>query len=76
MHLNEALFSDNGGCGYVLKPAFLLDPSSGFDPLDKSTMPNKKLLEIKVISAQQLPKPDDLLDDISDPYGMIKQQQK
>lgn len=69
MHLNDALFSDNGGCGYVLKPDILLDPNSRFDPADPNTMLNKKSFEIKIISAQQLPKPDDRIDDITDPYG-------
>lgn len=27
MHLNAALFRANGGCGYVLKPAALREPS-------------------------------------------------
>ena len=70
MHLNEALFSDNGGCGYVLKPDILTNPYSRFDPANKNTTSNKKVLDVKIISAQQLPKPDDYIDDIADPYGI------
>lgn len=69
MELNEALFADNGGCGYVLKPKILRDPSLKFDPLDINTMTNKMKLRIKIISAQKLPRNDELIKDISDPYG-------
>ena len=69
MHLNEALFHDNGGCGYVLKPDILTNLDSKFDPYNKNTMINKKMFDIKIISAQQLPKPEELANDITDPYG-------
>ena len=68
MKINEALFNDNGRCGFVLKPEILTNESLRFNPLDTSTMKNKKLLELKVISAQKLPRTDDLVVDISDPY--------
>ena len=55
MVLNRALFEDNGNCGYVLKPDILLNPSLNFDPRNNVTMLNKKFLQIKVISAIQLP---------------------
>ena len=71
MALNEAFFNDNGRCGYVLKPKFLLDPSLGFNPLDTKTMHNKKLLEVKIISGQMLPRNDELIKDISDPYVKV-----
>lgn len=69
MDLNEALFADNGGCGYVLKPNILLDSSLDFNPFDTTTMTNKKTIEIKVISGQNLPMGSDIVKDISDPYG-------
>jgi hypothetical protein len=67
MALNRALFEDNGKCGYVLKPDILLDSSLNFDPQNKDTMNNKKFLQIKVISAIQLPyqKDNDIRKDIS-----------
>ena len=69
MHLNGALFADNGGCGYVLKPEILRNSNLLFDPANRNTMKNKKILEIKIISAQQLPRSDELVVDITDPYG-------
>ena len=72
MQLNRALFADNGGCGYVLKPEILLNPSLNFNPLNLNTMKNKKVLEIKIISGQKLPDPAEggIIRDISDPYGI------
>lgn len=32
MDLNGGRFQDNGGCGYVLKPAVLMSSQSSFDP--------------------------------------------
>jgi hypothetical protein len=70
MELNTAMFNDNGNAGYVLKPEILRNPQIRFDPNDLDTMTNKKVIEIKVISAQKLPGAADLLvKDISDPYG-------
>lgn len=71
MVLNRALFNDNGNSGYVLKPDILLDPDLRFDPANKNTMRNKKILEIKVISALQLPYNQEIVKDISDPYVKI-----
>lgn len=72
MDLNDALFADNGGCGFVLKPEILRDHTLGFDPLNTRTMKNKMKLKIKVISAQNLPMNQELIKDISDPYVSIK----
>ncbi len=70
MQLNRALFADNGNCGYVHKPEILTNPSLRFNPNDLNTMRNKRVIEIKVISAQRLPAASDILvKDISDPYG-------
>ena len=53
---NEGLFKDNGGCGYILKPFYMLhDYKYTFNP----TIPNAYhpiQLNIKVISGRQLPK--------------------
>lgn len=71
MELNKALFADNGGCGFVLKPEILRNPDLKFNPNDLNTMRNKQVLEIKVISAQRLPQTSELIGtDISDPYGI------
>lgn len=67
MQINQALFADNGGCGYVLKPEILRNLELNFDPLDVNTMMNKKKLEIRVISAQNLPSKGD----ISDPFVSV-----
>ncbi|XP_056306936.1 1-phosphatidylinositol 4,5-bisphosphate phosphodiesterase delta-1a [Danio aesculapii] len=58
MDLNQARFLPNGKCGYVLKPEFLRDPASQFDPYNLREGPwlQKKILHLMVISAQQLPK--------------------
>ena len=57
MQINQALFAGNGGSGYILKP-------------NLSSLPTiSKTLKIKVISAQQLPKPkDSISNSIIDPY--------
>uniref|UniRef100_S4S058 Phosphoinositide phospholipase C n=1 Tax=Petromyzon marinus TaxID=7757 RepID=S4S058_PETMA len=58
MDLHDGHFRQNGGCGYVLKPAFLCDPTTAFQP--ENPQPGIGLhtvrLTIKVISGQQLPK--------------------
>ncbi len=50
MHLNDAKFRENGGCGYVLKPGYMLPggamPKAGYR------------LVVHVISGQRLPKPE------------------
>jgi phosphatidylinositol phospholipase C, delta len=49
MHLNDSKFRENGSCGYVLKPPYMLQP----------VMPKASYrLVINVISAQRLPKPE------------------
>jgi len=48
MQLNDSKFRENGGCGYVLKPAYML--SDVDTPLPPCT------ITVHVLSAQQLPK--------------------
>uniref|UniRef100_A0A8C3MAQ4 Uncharacterized protein n=1 Tax=Geospiza parvula TaxID=87175 RepID=A0A8C3MAQ4_GEOPR len=50
MDLCDGLFSQNGCCGYVLKPPFMRDKETLFNPSDPSN------LALQVISGQQLPK--------------------
>ncbi|KAM4692617.1 1-phosphatidylinositol 4,5-bisphosphate phosphodiesterase delta-3 [Rhinophrynus dorsalis] len=54
MDLNRGRFQDNGLCGYVLKPEFLRRENTNFDP--DGPIISIKILYVKVISAQQLPK--------------------
>ncbi|KAM9295962.1 LOW QUALITY PROTEIN: 1-phosphatidylinositol 4,5-bisphosphate phosphodiesterase delta-3 [Gastrophryne carolinensis] len=54
MDLNRGRFQDNGACGYVLKPGFLTRDDTCFNPEDLSS--NLKILNVKIVSAQQLPK--------------------
>jgi len=76
MWLNEARFQDNGGAGYILKPAYLRNQSTTFDP-HNTTLPQAssfvKKLTVYVFDARQLPhsqKKDD--QDIVDPYVVIE----
>ncbi|XP_038562734.1 1-phosphatidylinositol 4,5-bisphosphate phosphodiesterase zeta-1-like isoform X2 [Micropterus salmoides] len=57
MDLNDGRFQDNGGCGYVLKPAVLMSSQRSFDPgcSQHSLKPTHLLL--KVISGSNLPVP-------------------
>ncbi|CAL1281932.1 unnamed protein product [Larinioides sclopetarius] len=72
MYINEAKFSQNGKCGYVLKPKYLIDKVP-YDP-SKSPQPDRQLhVTIKVISAQFLPKPNRAEDgEVVDPYVSVK----
>jgi hypothetical protein len=72
MSHQRALFRDNGGCGYLLKPACLLSDARLFDP--KQRLWNvRKHIEIVLISGQHLPKESNSLDDtdIVDPYVRV-----
>ncbi|CAF1076039.1 unnamed protein product [Rotaria sordida] len=69
MCLQDAFFSDNGGCGYLLKPSFLLSDNELFDPKEKYYK-KAKHLQIHIISGQHLPKEKNCIEDrdIVDPY--------
>ncbi|NXV73250.1 PLCD4 phosphodiesterase, partial [Atlantisia rogersi] len=58
MDLCDGLFSQNGRCGYVLKPPFMRDEETAFNPSDPGSRegPGPTTLTIQVISGQQLPK--------------------
>ncbi|KAK9958816.1 hypothetical protein ABG768_010916 [Culter alburnus] len=53
MQLNNALFSLNGGTGYVLKPEWMRDPTK--------KKPSKQNIRIRVIAARHLPNPDHIV---------------
>jgi len=67
--LQQGFFSDNGGCGYILKPPCLLSTDDSYDPKEKFYEKGKRL-QIHLISGQHLPKEGDSIhhNDISDPY--------
>ncbi|CAG5865961.1 unnamed protein product [Menidia menidia] len=84
MDLNDGLFRQNGGCGYVLKPDFLRDPGTQFSPDKPEERPdyNPLRLSIQVLSGQQLPKVNQKEGSIVDPlvrvevYGVPQDQAK
>uniref|UniRef100_A0A7M4FYW5 Phosphoinositide phospholipase C n=1 Tax=Crocodylus porosus TaxID=8502 RepID=A0A7M4FYW5_CROPO len=55
MDLQNGKFVDNGGCGYLLKPEFLRDRYSKFNPHSVIGNQNPTMLSIKLISGYQLP---------------------
>ncbi|XP_053412125.1 1-phosphatidylinositol 4,5-bisphosphate phosphodiesterase zeta-1 [Nycticebus coucang] len=54
MDLQNGKFFDNGGSGYILKPQFLRDANSDFNP-HEITDSNPITLTIRIISGAQLP---------------------
>ncbi|KAL7401634.1 hypothetical protein ABVT39_002367 [Epinephelus coioides] len=58
MDLNDGRFQDNGGCGYVLKPAVLLSSQRSFDPGCSQHGLKPTHLLLKVISGSNLPIPN------------------
>ena len=53
MHLNQGFFRQNGGCGYVLKPAVMRreDPGGGstsFDPEMQEPHPDIPVIEFEI----------------------------
>ncbi|CAF0911284.1 unnamed protein product [Didymodactylos carnosus] len=80
MRLNYGRFLDNGGCGYVLKPDFLTNPDSGFNPFScdvanpgtstLSSIHDKPWhLTLTIISAQYLV--NTAIKDLIDPYVRV-----
>ncbi|XP_039663658.1 1-phosphatidylinositol 4,5-bisphosphate phosphodiesterase zeta-1-like isoform X3 [Perca fluviatilis] len=55
MDLNDGRFQDNGGCGYVLKPAVLMSSQRSFDPGCSQHGHKPTHLLLKVISGSNLP---------------------
>ena len=58
--LNDAKFSDNGGCGYVLKPEFLRTPNPNYSPnlsIPSNICLNPKRIIMTIISGQHIPRP-------------------
>ncbi|KAM9710276.1 LOW QUALITY PROTEIN: inactive phospholipase C-like protein 1 [Menidia menidia] len=59
LDLSRGRFAQNGGCGYVLRPAVMREPVSYFSAHTHGRVPGvpPQTLRIKVISAYNLPKP-------------------
>ncbi|KAK7919481.1 hypothetical protein WMY93_010765 [Mugilogobius chulae] len=75
MDLNRGRFLQNGQCGYVLKPSFMCSSDTTFNPENVGGGPGHKplLLTVRIISAQQLPKPEwDKPTSIVDPQVWIE----
>ncbi|KAM5263490.1 1-phosphatidylinositol 4,5-bisphosphate phosphodiesterase zeta-1 [Ctenodactylus gundi] len=55
MDLQNGKFLDNGGSGYILKPRFLRDIKSNFNPINATKDSDPITITIRVISGMQLP---------------------
>ncbi|TNN46500.1 1-phosphatidylinositol 4,5-bisphosphate phosphodiesterase delta-1 [Liparis tanakae] len=74
MDVNQGRFLVNGKSGYVLKPAFMRDVATEFDPitLTRGAWLKHKTLHVLVISAQQLPKVNKKKSSIVDPLVKVE----
>ncbi|KAF8794714.1 Inactive phospholipase C-like protein 2 like protein [Argiope bruennichi] len=77
MDLYQGWFQQNGNCGYTLKPSFLRDPLclySGGCAKDPLPGVEPTILNLKIISAQQLPQPKGASAKASsiDPYIVVQ----
>jgi len=75
MDFYRGKFMDNGNCGYLLKPSFMREASTTFDPNAEVPMKGLKstLVKIQLISGRLLPKPKKSIDNgIVDPYVQIE----
>ncbi|XP_044225165.1 1-phosphatidylinositol 4,5-bisphosphate phosphodiesterase delta-1b isoform X1 [Thunnus albacares] len=74
MDVNQGRFLINGKSGYILKPAYMRDRASEFDPitLTRGDWLKHKTLHVMVISAQQLPKVNQKKSSIVDPLVKVE----
>ncbi|KAA0719146.1 1-phosphatidylinositol 4,5-bisphosphate phosphodiesterase delta-1 [Triplophysa tibetana] len=72
MDLNQGLFLQNGQSGYILKPSYLRDRATEFDPITLTRGPWLKQKILHVISAQQLPKVTESKHSIVDPLVQVQ----
>lgn len=74
LDINQGRFLVNGKSGYVLKPAFLRDSASEFDPvtLTRGEWLQHKTLHVMIISGQQLPKVSKKKSSIVDPLVKVQ----
>ncbi|CAF3758936.1 unnamed protein product [Adineta steineri] len=73
MPLCYGKFLDNGGCGYVLKPNYLINAhETQYDPSNIQSNPDcSQVLTITIISAQFLSRANLTTSDIPDPYVSV-----
>ncbi|CAK6967905.1 -phosphatidylinositol 4%2C5-bisphosphate phosphodiesterase delta-1b [Scomber scombrus] len=74
MDVNQGRFLINGKSGYILKPAYMRDTATEFDPitLTRGDWLKHKTLHVMVISAQQLPKVNNKKSSIVDPVVKVE----
>nr|XP_046264337.1 1-phosphatidylinositol 4,5-bisphosphate phosphodiesterase delta-1-like isoform X2 [Scatophagus argus] len=74
MDINQGRFLVNGKSGYILKPAYMRDIETEFDPitLTRGDWLQHKTLHVMVISAQQLPKVNNKKSSIVDPLVKVQ----
>ncbi|XP_068602365.1 inactive phospholipase C-like protein 1 [Brachionichthys hirsutus] len=76
LDLHRGRFSQNGGCGYVLRPTVMRDEVSYFSAHTQGCVPGvpPQTLRIKVISAHNLPKPlgSGAKGEVIDPYVVLE----
>uniref|UniRef100_A0A8C5D084 Phosphoinositide phospholipase C n=1 Tax=Gadus morhua TaxID=8049 RepID=A0A8C5D084_GADMO len=74
MDLNDGLFHQNAGCGYVLKPGFMRDSELPFDPETPQEHSGYAplRLSIQILSGQQLPKVNQKEGSIIDPLVRVE----
>ncbi|KAG7258864.1 hypothetical protein CRUP_027468 [Coryphaenoides rupestris] len=74
MDLNDGLFRQNAGCGYILKPDFMRHPERRFNPEAPQNRDTYQplVLHIQVISGQQLPKVNIKEGSIVDPLVRVE----
>uniref|UniRef100_A0A3Q0SMS9 Phosphoinositide phospholipase C n=1 Tax=Amphilophus citrinellus TaxID=61819 RepID=A0A3Q0SMS9_AMPCI len=76
LDLHRGRFTQNGGCGYVLRPAVMRDEVSYFSAHTQGCVPGvpPQTLRIKVISAHNLPKPQGsgAKGEVIDPYVVLE----
>jgi len=76
--LNRARFTDNGGCGYVLKPDFLRRPDPMYSPLASESLQAglpaaAETVWVTVLSGMHIPRPDGNLEgEVIDPYVKVR----
>ncbi|XP_009670229.1 1-phosphatidylinositol 4,5-bisphosphate phosphodiesterase zeta-1 [Struthio camelus] len=72
MELQNGKFLDNGGCGYILKPEFLRNCGSTFNPHKVAGESNPVALSIRLISGHQLPRSNLSKTNKADPLVQIE----
>uniref|UniRef100_A0A3B3ZYE2 Phosphoinositide phospholipase C n=1 Tax=Periophthalmus magnuspinnatus TaxID=409849 RepID=A0A3B3ZYE2_9GOBI len=74
LDLHRGRFSQNGGCGFVLRPAVMRDEVSYFSAHTQGCVPGVPPQTLRVISAHNLPKPQGsgAKGEVIDPYVVLE----